>query len=180
MGEQARGPSDSAGVKASVLISLLVFQPAPAGDLGPSAAVATHRSSPWVLPAYPYSPAGLRGCASPPCCPPSPAFAPRAHLHLRCDLSLQAHPLGWPPRAKPPGGCVPCTWVKEAFGEGCWPRKQGPLVGSRRSLQLAEPILVLMSQVAVAGCLLPGHIKYPDWMMKGSGLRPLQRALQVF
>lgn len=123
MGEQARGPSGSTGLKASVLISLLVFQPAPAGDLGPSAAVATHRSSPWLLPAHPYSPVGLWGCASPPSCPPSPAFAPRAHLHLRRDLSIQAHPLGWPLRAKPPRGCVPCTWAREAFGE----RGAGPL-----------------------------------------------------
>ncbi|XP_016868103.1 integrator complex subunit 15 isoform X3 [Homo sapiens] len=82
--------------KASFLGLLLGIQPPPAGDLGSRAAVASRRAPPGVLPPHPHAPAGLRGCPGPPRRPPRPAHASRPHLHLRRDLSLQAHPLGWP------------------------------------------------------------------------------------
>lgn len=79
-----------------VLTLLLCLQPAPAGDLGPRAAVAPRGAPSRLLPPHPHAPAGLRGRASPPRRPPRPAHTPRAHLHLGHDVSIQAHPLGRP------------------------------------------------------------------------------------
>ncbi|XP_077852278.1 integrator complex subunit 15 isoform X2 [Macaca mulatta] len=98
-----------------------LLTPPPAGDLGSRAAVASRRAPPRVLPPHPHAPAGLRGRPGPPCCPPRPAHAPRAHLHLGRDVSLQAHPLGRP-------ACAFCALAGRSL-----PRRKGWPVPQKRT-----------------------------------------------
>uniref|UniRef100_A0A2K5W4J5 Integrator complex subunit 15 n=1 Tax=Macaca fascicularis TaxID=9541 RepID=A0A2K5W4J5_MACFA len=70
---------------------------------------------------YPHIHTPPLGRPGPPCCPPRPAHAPRAHLHLGRDVSLQAHPLGRP-------ACAFCALAGRSL-----PRRKGWPVPQKRT-----------------------------------------------
>ncbi|XP_017389289.1 uncharacterized protein C7orf26 homolog isoform X1 [Cebus imitator] len=163
--------------KASFLGLLLGIQPPPAGDLGPSAAAASRRAPPGLLPPHPHAPAGLWGRAGPPCRPPRPAHSPRAHLHLGRDIPLQADPLGWP-------ACAFCTLAgRSLLRRKGWSAPLKRTSGKRQGSPspLAESSGCGSFDVTESRCFPPGRIlRHPDWMVKGRVQPSAERLMQAF